>query len=106
MASLRQPLYQLNPDNRGPTVIVVSYTLASISIAFTIVRFWLAIHRGITFRLDDATYTLAIVRQRLVSLPLLSYLLTDIRHRQCRSYKSSCHQWPWETQIHTKRYST
>jgi hypothetical protein len=66
MASQRPPLYQLKPDDRGPIVVVVSYTLASISVAFTIVRFSLAIHRGIAFKLDDAAYTFALVRQRLV----------------------------------------
>jgi len=61
MTGQRHPLYQLKPDDRGPAVIVVSYTLSSVSVAFTIVRFWLDNHRQIAFKLDDAAYTFAII---------------------------------------------
>ncbi|KAF2671581.1 hypothetical protein BT63DRAFT_452085 [Microthyrium microscopicum] len=59
MAGERPPLNSLTAENTGPTVIVVSYILVSISVVVTIIRFSLSVERKILFGLDDTAYVLA-----------------------------------------------
>jgi hypothetical protein len=73
MAGERRPLYDLSSDNKGPIIIIVSYTLASISILCAIIRFWLAIIRKIPFSLDDSTYLLANVRCHPIWAPCIAF---------------------------------
>jgi hypothetical protein len=66
MAGVRKPLEVLTPDRKGPIIIIVCYSLASISITAAVIRFGLAVFRRIRFGLDDVTYILANVRLRLL----------------------------------------
>lgn len=62
MAGERAPLNPLTPDDIGVVVIVVSYSLASVSVVVTIIRYSLSVLRKVPFGLDDAAYVLANVR--------------------------------------------
>lgn len=54
-----EPLHRITPDDRGPVVIVVAYSLVFVTILILLVRFGTAYHQGLRFRVDDATYLLA-----------------------------------------------
>jgi len=62
MAGVLQPLDELTEENTGPAVIIVIYSIASVTIGVTVIRFWLQKSRGIPFCLDDGAYVVANVR--------------------------------------------
>jgi hypothetical protein len=62
MAGERAPLNPLTPDDTGVIVVVVCYSLASVSVLVNIIRYSLSALRKIAFGLDDAAYVLANVR--------------------------------------------
>ena len=62
MAGERDPLDPLTPDDIGVYVVVVCYSLASVSVVVTIIRYSLSALRKVAFGLDDAAYVLANVR--------------------------------------------
>lgn len=60
-SALLDPLHRITPDDRGPILIVVAYSLVFVTILILLVRFGTAYHQGLRFRVDDATYLLATV---------------------------------------------
>lgn len=62
MSGTLPPLQQLSPDNAGPIVVVVAYTLLSVTILFTTIRVITChtLKRG--FGVDDGYIVLAAVR--------------------------------------------
>lgn len=69
MAGERPPLDPLTAENTGAAVIIVIYTLVSISIGFVVIRFWLQAVHKIPFAADDGTFIVASVHN-LLSLNL------------------------------------
>jgi hypothetical protein len=59
MAGERAPLHALTPEDRGSIILVVSYSLATVSVVIAVLRLALTLTRKIPFGFDDATYILA-----------------------------------------------
>ena len=59
MAGERPALDPLSSEDTGGIVVVVCYSLASVSVLVTIIRFSLSTLRKIAFGLDDAAYVFA-----------------------------------------------
>lgn len=62
MAGQNAPFDHLTADNTGPAVIVVIYSLASVSSGIAVIRFWLQAIRSIPFGIDDGAYIVANVQ--------------------------------------------
>jgi hypothetical protein len=91
MAGERPALHPLTSDERGPLVIVIAYSLASIATLAAITRFSLAYTRKVSFGLDDATFLVANVSFPFCSLA--NTLLTSIDRAWLSSVLYFC-TWP------------
>jgi hypothetical protein len=90
MAGERAPLNPLTPDEIGVAVIIVCYSLTSVSVMVTIIRYSLSAVRKVGFGLDDAAYVLANVRISSTSeYKRLTPISPGICHRQHDTLASS-----------------
>ena len=97
MAGVLQPLDELTEENTGPAVIIVIYSLASVTIGVTVIRFWLQRSRGIPFCLDDGAYVVANVRvlpSFKTETSSTDSALSALGRYQYSIMDSSCPFWP------------
>lgn len=71
-AGVYDPLVPLTPDNQGAADIIVAYFLISTTIAFSTVRFAVGRQRLLSFDLDDAFYSMAVVGRPKIELRRIS----------------------------------
>jgi hypothetical protein len=105
MAGAHKPLFELTLDDRAPIVIVVGYSLVTISIVTVAVRFLHAAHRGIKFGLDDVTYLIGNVRTIFIgsclSLAAYSRAFVGLSNRQHHFITFDCQPWFGEAHLNS-----